>query len=313
LKQQHVIEINDFSKKDLVEILDLAGEIEKNPEGYSKKMNGKNGALLFFEPSTRTKDSFASAIDWMGGKTVGFDSVGGSSLSKGESLADTISMYAGFSDVIIMRHNLVGSAKLATEYAIRANTGKVVPVINGGDGDNQHPTQTMLDLYTIRKELGQLEGLNIALVGDLRYGRTVHSLLYGAALFNMNIRLVSPELTRMPENYIETAVEKYNAKIEEFKSIAEVIRDSDVIYMTRMQEERFSDPNEYKKASGQVVLTPDHMERAKKDMIVMHPLPRIDEIDRRIDSDKKRAAYLRQAENGVPVRQAILLWLGAGQ
>lgn len=308
---KHVIEIQDFSKEFLIELFDLAQKIEENPKDYAKKLDGRIIANLFFEPSTRTKDSFKSAVHRSGGTEVGFGSDESTSSKKGESLADTIVMYAGYSDVIVMRHPKDGSAKLASEYAIRANSGECIPIINGGDGQNQHPTQTMLDLYTIKKELGKLEGIKIAMVGDLKYGRTTHSLLYGAAMFDMDISLVAPEIVQMPRTYFQTAHKLYNAKPRLFNSIEEVISDVDVLYMTRIQKERFPDIGEYKKIAGSFVLDTKLMEKAQKTMRILHPLPRdstqdCPEISPAVDKDKPRAAYFRQAENGVPVRRALL-------
>ena len=294
----------------MLDLFNSAKNIEENPQNHSKKLEGKIIASLFFEPSTRTKDSFVSATHRSGGKVVGFDSVGGSSAVKGESLADMIIMESGYSDMIVLRHSKDGSARLASEYAKRANTGEIVPVINGGDGQNQHPTQTMLDLYTIQKELGKLDGLTIATVGDHKYGRTLHSLLYGAAMFGMKIKMVAPEIVEMPEKYLKTVAQKYGTKPEKFGSIEEVISEADIIYMTRIQKERFQDPGEYKKVAGAFVLDANMMTKAKENMIVLHPLPRDSsqerpEIHPLIDKDK-RAVYFKQAENGVPIRRALM-------
>ena len=192
-KNRDVISIKDFSKKEIISILNYAKKMIPYAKGdkHTDILKEKILSSLFFEPSTRTKESFKSAVQKMGGKVLGFDSKEGSSLKKGETLADTISMFAAYADAIVMRHPWVGSAKLASEYSFKPNSGEIVPIINGGDGDNQHPTQTILDLYTIKKELGSLEGKKIALVGDLKYGRTTHSLLYGAAMFDMEIKLVA--------------------------------------------------------------------------------------------------------------------------
>ena len=214
-------------------------------------------------------------------------------------------MYAGYSDLIVIRHSKDGAARLASEYSIKPNTGEIVPVINGGDGQNQHPTQTMLDLYTIEKELGKLEGLHIALVGDLKYGRTTHSLLFGAAMFGMEISLVAPQQIQMPEKYLVKVKELYDVNPKFHNSIEDIISDVDVLYMTRIQKERFPDINEYRKVANAFVLNSKLMELAKEKMIVMHPLPRTNEIKPEVDKDK-RAAYFKQAENGVPIRRALM-------
>src|SRR6056297_2850621 len=267
MKNKSLISINDYSKEDIIRTLDLADGFEKNPN--QKLLEGKVIATLFFEPSTRTRLSFESAINRLGGKVIGFASKDSSSVQKGESLKDTIKTVSNYSDLIIMRHPLEGSARYASEVAD-------VPVINAGDGANQHPTQTMLDLYSIRKTQDRLDNLNLFLVGDLKYGRTVHSLLMAMSHFNTNYNFVSPEELRIPEEY-KMFLSEHNLDYKEHIDFTNIISEADIIYMTRIQRERFSDPMEYEKTKNSYMLRRDMLEGTKKNLKVLHPLPRINE------------------------------------
>ncbi len=284
---KHCISITDFTRKDLEDLFHLADEI-KEKKGVC---NGKIMATLFYEPSTRTRLSFESAMHRLGGSVIGFADAGTSSVKKGESIADTVRTVENYADIIVLRHPLEGAAKLASEFS-------KIPVINGGDGGHEHPTQTLLDLYTIRKELGKIDGLKIALCGDLKYGRTTHSLLKALDNFDVEVSLVSPESLKMPEE-VKNGL---SIKTSEFTSLDDVV-DSDVIYMTRIQKERFGDPLEYERVKRKIVLTKQFAE--KTNALIMHPLPRVDEIESEVDSLEK-AIYFKQAGYGVTVRMALI-------
>ncbi|MEA2036772.1 MAG: aspartate carbamoyltransferase [Nanoarchaeota archaeon] len=294
-KGRDILSIRDFSKKELLYVLSIAKKIEKNPD--HNLLKGKIASTLFFEPSTRTRLSFTSAIKRLGGDTLGFANTGVTSLKKGESLWDTIKMVEQYSDVIVMRHHLEGAARLAAEAA-------EIPVINAGDGSNQHPTQTLLDLYTIQKEKGKLENLNVGFLGDLKYGRTVHSLAIALSHFNAKMFFISPAALAMPSHYIEELKEK-KIKVEEVANLSKVSKKIDVLYVTRIQQERFADKLEYEKYKSVYRLNKSLLEESKKDITIMHPLPRVGEIDPELD-DTPNAAYFRQAGNGIPIRQALL-------
>lgn len=296
-KGRDVISINDFSKSEIIQILERAKQLEKKQKTYLK---GKVMASLFFEPSTRTRLSFESAMNRLGGKVIGFADAKVSSVAKGETISDSIKMIEKYADIIVMRHYWDGAARLAAETTN-------IPVINAGDGTNQHPTQTLLDLYTIKKCQGKISGLNIAMVGDLKYGRTVHSLATALSLFGCRLFFVSPSFLSMPEHYLEMLREK-GITYSEHKKIDEVIEKADILYMTRIQKERFSDPSEYEKAKGVYVLKKEHLEKAKQNLKIMHPLPRVDEISTDVDNTKY-SYYFEQAGHGIPVRQAILCML----
>jgi aspartate carbamoyltransferase catalytic subunit len=295
MKNKSLISINDYSKEQIIQTLDLAEEFEKNPN--QKLLEGKVVASLFFEPSTRTRLSFESAISRLGGKVIGFASKDSSSVQKGESLKDTIKTVNNYCDLIIMRHPLEGSARFASEVAD-------VPVINAGDGANQHPTQTMLDLYSIRKTQDTLENLNISLVGDLKYGRTVHSLLLAMSNFNPTYHFISPPELRMPEEY-KMFLQDKNLDYMEHTDFSEVITEADIVYMTRIQRERFSDPMEYEKTKNSYVLRNNMLEGTKENLRILHPLPRVNEIHEDVDESNK-AYYFPQALNGVYTRMAIM-------
>ena len=296
-----VVSINDFSRKDIEAVLAKAGQMEKtNVSKKQKILAGKTVASLFFEPSTRTRLSFETAIQNLGGKVIGFSEVGATSAKKGETLSDTIRMVSGYSDIIVMRHNIEGAARRAAEISKR-------PVINAGDGANQHPTQTLLDLYTIKKEFGKIDGISIGIVGDLKYGRTVHSLAYALALYS-KVRLfcIAPESLKMPEQIIEDIEKK--VQVRQTDRFEKFLPELDVLYSTRIQQERFSDPVEYEKVKNVYILNKSNLKNTKKNFRIMHPLPRVNEISTDID-DTPAALYFEQARNGIPVREAILALL----
>lgn len=295
MKSRSLVSINDYSKDEILKILDLAAEFEANPE--PNLLNGKVIATLFYEPSTRTRLSFESAVNRLGGKIVGFTDSSSSSVTKGESLKDTIMTVSNYSDLIVIRHPLEGSALYASEVA-------KVPVINAGDGANQHPTQTLLDLYSIKKTQGTLENLNIFLVGDLKYGRTVHSLLMAMSHFNTTFNFISPQELQMPDEY-KLYLKDLGLKYYEHTDFTEIISRADIIYMTRVQRERFSDPMEYEKVKNIYVLRYSMLENTKDNLRILHPLPRVNEIHPDVDKSEK-AYYFTQALNGVYARQAIM-------
>jgi len=298
MKNRSLVSIDDFSKDEIIRILDRAAEFEAQP--VQKLLEGKVIATLFFEPSTRTRLSFESAINRLGGKIVGFADSASSSVTKGETLHDTIKMVNSYCDLIVMRHPYEGSARYASEIAS-------VPVINAGDGANQHPTQTLLDLYSIRKTQGTLDNLNIFMVGDLKYGRTVHSLLMAMARWNTTFNFISPEELRMPDEF-KLYLDSSGLKYYEHLDFSEIISKADIIYMTRVQKERFSDPIEYEKVKNVYVLRNSMLSNTKHNMKILHPLPRVNEIATDVDANPK-AYYFEQALNGVFTRQAILCTL----
>ena len=298
-KGQNIVSIRDFSRKDIEHILNVSRTMVPIAKGKetSDLLKGKILATLFFEPSTRTNLSFKAAMLRLGGSTLGFTDAKSTSAKKGETLADTIRMAEAYSDIIVLRHPQEGAARLASHFSRQ-------PVMNAGDGAGQHPTQTLLDLFTINEEVGSIEGKNIALVGDLSYGRTAHSLSHALAMFNANITFLSPKTLAMP-TAVMRLLEQEGANLKVASTLEEVVEESDIIYMTRIQKERFPDPSEYKKVAGSYMLDPEMLDYAKKSMRIMHPLPRVDEIPPEIDSSE-HAAYFRQAFNGVPVRMALL-------
>lgn len=295
MKNNSLVSISDYSVEDLWQILEYAKYFENNPR--PNLISDKVVASLFFEPSTRTRLSFETAIQRLGGRIIGFTDAGTSSVSKGESLKDTILTVANYTDLIVMRHPLEGSARYASEIS-------PVPVINAGDGANQHPTQTLLDLYSIFKTQNKLENLNIVMVGDLKYGRTVHSLVHALSSFNPIFHFVSHKLLSIPNEYRLFLNEK-KVKFYEYDNLDKVIADADVIYMTRVQKERFSDLLEYERTKDAYVLKKNMLTNIKSNLKVMHPLPRVNEISTDVD-DTKQAYYFQQAKNGVYTRQAII-------
>ena len=295
MNNHSLVSIDDLTTEEILNILDLASEFEKNPS--QPLLSGKVIATLFFEPSTRTRLSFESAINRLGGKIVGFSDSGSSSVSKGETLHDTIKMVSNYSDLIVMRHPVEGSARFASEISS-------VPVINAGDGANQHPTQTLLDMFSIRKTQGTLDNLNIFMVGDLKYGRTVHSLMMAMSRWNTTFNFISPDELKMPDEF-KLYLDNLGLKYYEHSDFTDIISRADIIYMTRVQKERFSDPIEYEKVKNVYVLKNSMLSNTRPNMRILHPLPRVNEIHTDVDSNPK-AYYFEQALNGVYTRQAIL-------
>ena len=301
-KGRNIISIKDFTREEIDFILKIAGAMEPIAKSSSDMLHGKTLATLFFEPSTRTRLSFEAAMHKLGGTAIGFAEPEIASIKKGENLADTVRVVENYADVIALRHPLEGAARLAAEFAR-------VPVINAGSGAEEHPTQALLDLYTILKERGRIDGLSVALVGDLRYGRTVHSLAYALSLYKVKLFLVSPELLRVRSEVLDAIKKKIS--VVEKTGIEEVLPEADVLYVTRIQEERFPDPAEYAKVRGIYKIGLDTLKEAKEDMIIMHPLPRVDEIDDEVDGTP-HARYFQQVWNGIVMRMALLaLILGA--
>jgi aspartate carbamoyltransferase catalytic subunit len=297
-----IVSIKDFSREEIDHVLKTTDSVEPLAKKSSQALNGKIMATLFFEPSTRTKLSFESAMYKLGGDCLGFAEPKSASVQKGENLADTVRVVESYADVLVIRHPLEGAARLAAEFAS-------VPVINAGTGAEEHPTQAMLDLYTIRRELGKLDGLNVALAGDLRYGRTVHSLAYALSLYDINLYLVSPSLLRMRKEVLEEVSGRI--KVQESESLSGIIPHIDVLYMTRIQKERFGSLEDYEKVRGSYRLTSADLTKTKPRMIVMHPLPRVDEIEYTVD-DTPHAKYFKQVWYGLLVRMGLIgLVLGA--
>ena len=297
--KKDIISMNDMAKEEIMEILRLAKKIENTPEEEKLKiLSGKIVSTLFFEPSTRTKMSFESAAYRLGANVLQLPPAEYSSLKKGESFLDTIKMVESYSDVIVVRHPFDGAARLASVTSIK-------PVINAGDGSNQHPSQTLLDLYTILEEKGTLENLSIAFVGDLKYGRTVHSLMRALTHFNPTVYFVAPQILQMPDYLLEN-LRKNNIKYEILSDFRDCLDKIDVFYMTRIQKERFLDVDEYEKLKGVYIINKKNIiGKCKEDMIILHPLPRVDEISTDLDSTK-HALYFKQAKNGIPIRQAMM-------
>tara|TARA_B110000438_G_scaffold144735_1_gene139369 strand:- start:105 stop:1034 length:930 start_codon:yes stop_codon:yes gene_type:complete len=295
--QKSILSIRDLSKDDLEKIYSKTNEImEMKAEQRREIARGKTLGYLFFEPSTRTRLSFQSAMALIGGTSFGISDATSSSIQKGESLADTVRIMAGYSDAIVLRHSLDGSSKFAAEVSTK-------PIINAGSGTEEHPTQAIQDLYTIKKELGKIDGKNIGIIGDLKYGRTVYSLLYGLSNYDVNVHLISPKSLKIRTD--STYNLKENLSYTESESLDEYIEDLDVLYVTRIQKERFPDEEEYLKIKGSYVIGQDVVNKMKEDAILLHPLPRIDEISTDVDSTKQ-AKYFQQAEYGKFTRAAIL-------
>ena len=295
-KDRDIVSIKDFTREEIDYILKTAASMEQTAKKGSNILKGKILATLFFEPSTRTRLSFEAAMNKLGGTTIGFAEPKVAAIKKGENLADTIRVVENYADVLVLRHPLEGAARLAAEFSD-------VPVINAGSGAEEHPTQALLDLYTILKEKKTIDGLNITLMGDLRYGRTVHSLAYALSLYNVKLSLVSPDLLRMRREVSDAIKQRIN--IIEGSAVEDFLSETDVLYVTRIQEERFPDPAEYAKVSGTYKIDVNTLERAKKDLIIMHPLPRVDEIDHAVD-DTPYARYFQQVWNGIVTRTALL-------
>jgi aspartate carbamoyltransferase catalytic subunit len=298
LKNKDMISLNDMTKEEIVYILDNVKKIEQGD--CSNLCRGKILGTLFFEPSTRTRLSFESAMKRLGGSVIGFSSEGSTSRKKGESLYDTMKTIEGYCDIVAMRHPVEGSARLA------ANSINI-PIINGGDGANQHPTQTLLDLHTIRKSHGKIDGITIAMAGDLKYGRTVHSLSVAMSMFNATIYFVAPPQLQMPKHILED-LDKKGINYQMCEKLTDVVDKVDILYMTRIQKERFPDPIEYESAKNAFILTGNMLKNAKQGLKIMHPLPRVNEISEEVDKTEY-AHYFEQAHYGIPTRMAIIALL----
>ena len=300
---RHLMSPLDLSKEELDDLLTLASDIEKNPKKYAHVCDDKRLATCFYEPSTRTRLSFEAAMMNLGGKVLGFSSAGSSSAAKGESVADTIRVISCYADICAMRHPKEGAPLVAS-------MASSIPVINAGDGGHQHPTQTLTDLLTIRSLKGRLDNLTIGLCGDLKFGRTVHSLIEALVLRYSNVKfvLISPEELRVPSYIREDILEKNNVEFEEVERLEDALPKLDILYMTRVQKERFFNEEDYVRMKDFYILDKQKMELAPKDMYILHPLPRVNEISVEVDDDP-RAAYFRQAQYGVYVRMALILTL----
>jgi len=301
-----IVSIRDLTKKEILEILNYAKKLIPFAKGEKRThaLDGKVLSTLFFEHSTRTRLSFETAMHRLGGDVVGFADPTATSLKKGESIADTIRMADAYSDVIVIRHSQEGTARLAAEFAES-------PVINAGDGAGRHPTQCLLDLFTILTEKKKIKGTNVVLLGDLKYGRTVHSLAYALALFGANLTFVSPESLRMPKETINDCIEQGVEPVSTV-NLEKAIKNADVLYVTRIQKERFPDPAEYNRVAGAYRVDLELLKHAKEDLIIMHPLPRVTEIAPEVDKTP-HALYFKQAFNGVPVRMALLSLILGGK
>jgi len=287
----------DVTKEEILYILEISGRMEK--EACPDILNGKILANLFFEPSTRTRLSFEAAMKRLGGQVIGFDELGTTSTVKGESLRDSVKISEGYCDIIVLRHFLEGASRLTADSVD-------IPVVNAGDGASQHPTQTFVDLYAIKKAKGDIENLSVGFLGDLKYGRTAHSLAYALSHFNADMYFISPPSLRMPKDYIEE-LEIRNVTYQEVESISEVSEELDILYCTRIQKERFAEPVEYEKVRGLYKLSKSIMDEleVKDDLKILHPLPRVDEMDESLDATEY-AMYFQQAHSGIPVREALL-------
>ncbi len=301
-KGRDIVSIRDFTRRDVEHVMDTTLLMEPLAMGRSRMLEGRVLAALFFEPSTRTRMSFESAMNKLGGSCISIAETRTSSMEKGESLADTVRTIENYCDLIVLRHPQDGSARMAAEFAS-------IPIVSGGSGAEEHPTQALLDLYTIRREVGRIDGLNVALLGDLRYGRTVHSLAYGLSLFNTKLYFVSPESLRIRREVLDEAASR--VEVHEESDIRDVISKIDVLYVTRIQKERIPDPEEYEKLKGTYRINLDLLRSAKRNLIIMHPLPRVDEISPEVDGTP-HAKYFKQMWYGLVTRMAVLsLVLGA--
>lgn len=302
ITKRHLITLNDFSREEIQEIVSLGENILSSQSQYSQICKGKILASLFYEPSTRTKFSFESAMLRLGGNIIGFSDANTSSVSKGESVADTIRVISHYADIAVMRHPKEGAPKLASEFSN-------IPIINAGDGGHLHPTQTLTDLLTIQYYKGTLENHTIGLCGDLKHGRTVHSLIKTMARFNTKkFVLISPEELSLPSSVKRYLTDNFYVEIKEVRYIEDVIEELDVLYMTRIQKERFFNEEDYLKLRNSYILTKEKISNSKEDMIIMHPLPRVNEISYALDNDK-RSVYFEQSKMGVYVRMALIIKL----
>ena len=296
MRQDHLISATQLSRADIEAVLDRAAEIDADPSALNGRHEGAILGLCFFEPSTRTRMSFDTAMKRLGGRTIDMGSVESSSVKKGETLADTMRVLEGYADALVLRHPSEGSAKMATEFVD-------VPLVNAGDGAGQHPTQTLLDLYTMRQNVG-LDDVTVGIMGDLKYGRTVHSLAAALTNFDTRQHFISPESLRLPRS-VRYDLHESGAQVREHTALEEVLSELDILYVTRIQRERFPDENEYLKVAGEYQIDAEDLEAAKDSLTVMHPLPRVDEIAPDVDQTE-HATYFEQAHNGVPVRMALL-------
>jgi aspartate carbamoyltransferase catalytic subunit len=296
MRQDHLISATQLSRADIEAVLDRAAEIDEDPAAWHGRHSGSILGLCFFEPSTRTRMSFDTAMKRLGGRTIDMGSVESSSVKKGETLADTMRVLEGYADALVLRHPSEGAATMAAQFVD-------VPLVNAGDGAGQHPTQTLLDLYTIRENAG-LDDITVGIMGDLKYGRTVHSL--AAALTNFDVRqqFISPESLQLPRS-VRYDLHESGAQVREHTDLHEVLAELDILYVTRIQRERFPDENEYRKVAGEYRIDAEDLQNAKDSLTVLHPLPRVDEIAPEID-DTDYAKYFEQAHNGVPIRMALL-------
>lgn len=296
MAEKSLVSITDYSKEKILQILQKAATFEENPN--QEVLRGKVIATLFFEPSTRTRLSFETAVNRLGGRIIGFADASTTSGTKGETLKDTIKMVSNYADLIVMRNPIEGAARYAAEVSD-------VPVVNAGDGANQHPTQTMLDLYSIMKTQGKIDNLKICMVGDLKYGRTIHSLIMALSHFNPTFSFIAPKELELPEEY-KLFCREHNIQFEEHFDLSEEnIADADILYMTRVQKERFTDLYEYEKVKDVYTLRNKLLENTKPNLRILHPLPRVNEIDYDVDNNEK-AYYFQQAKNGVYARQAVI-------
>ena len=298
MSKRSLISITDLTKEEILRIAELAAYFEEHP--YEPLLQGRVIASLFFEPSTRTRLSFESAINRLGARVIGFSDASNTSVSKGETFHDTIQVISNYCDLIVMRHSLEGAPRYASEFS-------KVPIVNAGDGANQHPSQSLLDLYSIKKTQGRLDNINIMMVGDLKYGRTVHSLLQAMSHFNPTFTFVSPEELQMPREYT-MFLDKLGISYTVKREIDEAINEADIVYMTRVQKERFNDPMEYERMKNVYVLKNSMLENVKSTMKILHPLPRVGEIEQEVDTNP-HAYYFNQTENGVYTRMAIISYL----
>lgn len=296
MDRNHIISAKNLAQADIETVLDRAAAIERNPPDRERH-DGNLLGLLFFEPSTRTRMSFETAIKRLGGDALDMGPVESSSATKGESLADTVRVIEGYADALVLRHPSEGAATMASEFVD-------VPLINAGDGAGQHPTQTLLDLYTMRENAGGLTDLTVGIMGDLKYGRTVHSLAYALTKFDARQHFISPESLRLPRS-VRYDLHESGAKLREHTDLDAVLPELDVLYVTRIQRERFPDENEYRAVAGEYRIDAETLSQAREDCVVMHPLPRVDEIAPDVDTTQ-HANYFEQAHNGVPVRMALL-------
>ncbi|WP_266079816.1 aspartate carbamoyltransferase [Haladaptatus caseinilyticus] len=296
MRHDHLIDTKQLSRVDIEDVLDRAAEIDADPTAFADRHMGKLLGLMFYEPSTRTKMSFETAMKRLGGDVVDMGSVESSSVKKGESLADTTRVVEGYADALVLRHPSQGAAKMVSDFVD-------VPLLNAGDGAGHHPTQTLLDLYTIRENAG-LDGITIGIMGDLKYGRTVHSLAHALTNFDVRQHFISPGSLQLPRS-VRYDLHESGASVREHTDLEDVLPNLDVLYVTRIQRERFPDENEYREVAGEYRIDMETLENANDDLTIMHPLPRVDEIAPEVD-DTEYSTYFEQAHNGVPVRMALL-------